>query len=66
MNIITEVTIINDDEPGEISFEDGKVILSELAGKSKIKVYRKNGSDGTIGSIKSLPEQQSRGRLSMC
>ena len=47
-NVITEVTIINDDEPGELSFEDGKIILSELAGKSKIKVYRKNGSDGTI------------------
>ena len=46
--VITEVTIINDDEPGEISFEDGKLILSELSGLNKLKILRKNGSDGTI------------------
>jgi solute carrier family 8 (sodium/calcium exchanger) len=47
-NVITEVTIINDDEPGEISFDDGKLILSELSGMNKIKLSRKNGSDGQI------------------
>ncbi len=45
---ITEVTIINDDDPGEVGFEDGKIIVDEAVEALKLIVKRKNGSDGSI------------------
>jgi len=45
------VTIIDDDEPGAITFkaEDTKLICSEMQGHAEIVVSRVNGSAGKIG-----------------
>jgi len=45
---ITEVTIVNDDDPGQFSLEKESVVVSELAGKVSINVERKNGCDGNV------------------
>ena len=53
-NCICEVTIIDDDEPGELSFEPPKegdtpiVTCSETTGKVRVKVGRYNGSAGLV------------------
>jgi len=45
----TIVTIIDDDKPGSIAFEDTKPIKAIASeGKAEIKIIRKNGSDGTV------------------
>lgn len=47
----TRVTIIDDDKPGQICFEEQKQIII-LAGKEKVecevKILRKNGADGVV------------------
>lgn len=45
----TIVTIIDDDKPGSIAFEDSKPIKAVASsGKAEIKIVRKNGSDGKV------------------
>lgn len=45
----TIVTIIDDDKPGSIAFEESKPIKAIAStGKAEIKIVRKNGSDGTV------------------
>ncbi|RDD45318.1 Sodium/calcium exchanger 3 [Trichoplax sp. H2] len=44
----TEITIINDDEPGEIAFNKASYLFKESCGTAKVEIVRKNGSDGTI------------------
>lgn len=44
----TEVTIINDDTPGEFEFERPSYSVAESAGAVEIVVVRKNGSDGSV------------------
>lgn len=45
----TIVTIIDDDKPGSIAFEESKPIKAIAStGKAEIKIIRKNGSDGTV------------------
>ena len=45
----TRVTIIDDDKPGQIQFEEQKMIKAIASeGKVDINVTRKNGSDGTV------------------
>lgn len=45
---ITEVTIINDDEPGTFSLENPSYVIKESIGKAFIKVERTNGTDGKV------------------
>eukprot|EP00945_MAST-04E_sp_MAST-4E-sp1_P003556 g3556.t1 len=45
---VTEVTIINDDDPGEVGFSDSKFMVAENCGEYKLQVTRKNGSDGAV------------------
>ncbi|CAF1160456.1 unnamed protein product [Rotaria sordida] len=45
---IALVTIINDDEPGFIQFEESITIVKESVGKAEIKVARVNGADGRV------------------
>ena len=55
-NATCEVTIIDDDEPGELSFEPPAketmampvTSASETAGKARVKVGRYNGSNGRV------------------
>lgn len=42
------VTIINDDEPGVIEFEETINLVKESVGKAEIKVARVNGADGRV------------------
>ncbi|CAF3193790.1 unnamed protein product [Rotaria sp. Silwood2] len=42
------VTIINDDEPGFLEFEEAIVLVKESVGKAEIKVVRVNGADGRV------------------
>ncbi|CAF0956523.1 unnamed protein product [Adineta ricciae] len=42
------VTIINDDEPGYIEFEETINLVKESVGKAEIKVVRINGADGKV------------------
>ncbi|CAF4280135.1 unnamed protein product, partial [Rotaria socialis] len=42
------VTIINDDEPGYIHFEEPINLVKESVGKAEIKVARVNGADGRV------------------
>uniref|UniRef100_A0A7S1G913 Calx-beta domain-containing protein n=1 Tax=Bicosoecida sp. CB-2014 TaxID=1486930 RepID=A0A7S1G913_9STRA len=44
----TEVTIINDDAPGEFEFERPSYSVAESAGGVEVSIMRHNGSDGTI------------------
>jgi len=45
----TVVTIIDDDKPGSIAFEESKPIKAIASnGKAEIKIIRKNGSDGIV------------------
>ena len=45
----TVVTIIDDDKPGSIAFEETKPIKAIASnGKAEIKIIRKNGSDGIV------------------
>ncbi|CAF0777039.1 unnamed protein product [Rotaria sordida] len=45
---IALVTIINDDEPGFIEFEESITLVKESVGKVEIKVVRVNGADGRV------------------
>lgn len=45
---ITEVTIINDDEPGIFSLENPSFVIKESIGKAFFKVERTQGSDGKV------------------
>lgn len=45
---ITEVTIINDDEPGTFSLENPSFVIKESIGKAYIKVNRTQGTDGRV------------------
>jgi hypothetical protein len=49
-NGTAEVTIVDDDEPGEITFnaEDAMMVVKESTGKMFINVKRQNGSSGSI------------------
>jgi hypothetical protein len=45
----TRVTIIDDDKPGQICFEEAKAIKAVATDlKGEIVILRKNGSDGTV------------------
>lgn len=46
-----EITILNDDEPGTITFEKRGYLVKESCGEAEIAVLRQNGADGEI-SIK--------------
>lgn len=48
---IMEITILNDDEPGTITFEKRGYLVKESCGEAEIAVLRQNGADGEI-SIK--------------
>ncbi|CAF0734744.1 unnamed protein product [Adineta steineri] len=45
---IALVTIINDDEPGVIEFEEPITLVKESVGKAEIKLVRVNGADGRV------------------
>ncbi|CAF2958494.1 unnamed protein product [Rotaria sp. Silwood2] len=45
---IALVTIINDDEPGFIGFEESITLVKESVGKVEIKLLRVNGADGRV------------------
>ena len=45
---IMEITILNDDNPGELQFEKRGYLLKESIGNAEIGVSRKNGVDGNI------------------
>ncbi|XP_028395158.1 sodium/calcium exchanger 3-like [Dendronephthya gigantea] len=45
---ITEVTIINDDEPGVISFQKPSYVVKESIGKASLVLERTKGTDGTV------------------
>ncbi|CAF1534957.1 unnamed protein product, partial [Didymodactylos carnosus] len=45
---IALVTIINDDEPGIIEFEESITLVKESIGKAEIKLLRVNGADGRV------------------
>lgn len=45
---ITEVTIINDDEPGTFEFTKPSFIFKESSGFAEIELHRSNGADGQI------------------
>lgn len=42
------VTIINDDEPGFVEFEEAINLVKESVGKAEVKVARVNGADGRV------------------
>lgn len=42
------VTIINDDEPGVMEFEETVHLVKESIGKAELKVVRANGADGRV------------------
>jgi len=45
----TIVTIIDDDKPGSIAFEEAKPIKAVAStGKAEIRIVRKNGADGVV------------------
>ena len=45
----TRVTIIDDDKPGQIAFEESKTIKAIASDKiAEIVIIRKNGSDGEV------------------
>lgn len=45
---VTQVTILNDDEPGTIQFANPSFLFKESVGCAQIKVERSNGCDGRI------------------
>lgn len=45
---VTEVTIINDDEPGIFSLENPSFMIKESIGKASFKVERTQGTDGKV------------------
>ena len=45
---VAEVTIINDDNPGTFTFEQGRYNVVETAGSIEIGIARKNGADGEV------------------
>ena len=45
---ITEVTIINDDDPGEFSMESEMINVTESFGVAKVWIVRANGCDGAV------------------
>lgn len=45
---ITEVTIINDDDPGQFTMEKETVSVTENVGVVKLWIHRNNGCDGAI------------------
>ncbi|XP_043208398.1 sodium/calcium exchanger 2-like [Amphibalanus amphitrite] len=45
---IMEITILNDDEPGNVQFSKRGYLVNESIGKASIPVIRKNGADGEI------------------
>ena len=55
---IVEVTILNDDDPGELRFEKRGYLLKESCGNAEIGVDRKNGVDGNV-SVKWRVHQKS-------
>lgn len=54
---IAEVTIINDDEPGTISFTKPSHIVKESCGKAEIEVERINGADGEVTIVWKTKDQ---------
>ena len=55
---IVEVTILNDDDPGELRFDKRGYLLKESCGTADIGVERKNGVDGNV-SVKWRVHQKS-------
>ena len=47
-NQICMVTIIDDDEPGEIEFSQPVYVVKESVGTFEVQVDRKNGADGQV------------------
>ncbi|KAK4027638.1 sodium/calcium exchanger 3 isoform X1 [Daphnia magna] len=45
---IMEVTVLNDDDPGTITFEERGILVKESVGVAQIPVLRKNGADGEV------------------
>ncbi|CAL4104637.1 unnamed protein product, partial [Meganyctiphanes norvegica] len=45
---IMEITILNDDEPGVISFQRRGFLVKESVGKAILPVVRRNGADGEV------------------
>lgn len=45
---IMEITILNDDEPGVISFPKRGLLVKETVGVAQITVLRKDGADGEV------------------
>ncbi|KAF4518915.1 hypothetical protein B566_EDAN006753 [Ephemera danica] len=45
---IMEITIMNDDEPGILSFHRRGILVKESAGTARITVVRTNGADGEV------------------
>ncbi|XP_071449593.1 sodium/calcium exchanger 1-like isoform X2 [Hetaerina americana] len=45
---IMEITILNDDEPGVISFPKRGLLVKETVGTAQITVLRKDGADGEV------------------
>jgi solute carrier family 8 (sodium/calcium exchanger) len=45
---ICMVTIVDDDEPGEIGFKDPVHVVKESVGSIDVIVERKNGADGNV------------------
>jgi len=45
---IMEIVILNDDEPGTISFQRRGVLVKESVGAASIPVVRRNGADGEV------------------
>jgi ribosomal protein L35AE/L33A len=48
MDAVCRVTIIDDDEPGVLSFQDRAVKVMPASKKVFVKVLRQHGSDGII------------------
>uniref|UniRef100_A0A7S1CBI4 Calx-beta domain-containing protein n=1 Tax=Bicosoecida sp. CB-2014 TaxID=1486930 RepID=A0A7S1CBI4_9STRA len=44
----TEITILNDDNPGMLGFEQERYPTTEAAGELELEVVRKHGSDGPV------------------
>jgi solute carrier family 8 (sodium/calcium exchanger) len=45
---IMEITILNDDEPGSLSFEKRGHLVKESCGDADISIVRQNGADGVV------------------
>ncbi|XP_046450400.1 sodium/calcium exchanger 3-like isoform X2 [Daphnia pulex] len=45
---IMEVTVLNDDDPGTITFEERGILVKESVGVAQVPVLRKNGADGEV------------------